>query len=55
MDANFGESLGIKSRLAVNKTIYFVVGVCFVGFLSSVYLFFKGFKNGWKKVGKIKV
>ena len=49
-----GEQFGTNSRKAVNKTIYFIIGVCFIGTLTAIYLFFAGFGRGWKKVGKIK-
>lgn len=52
--SKFGERIGAGSRNVLNKTVYFLIGVCFIGVLSSVYFFFQGFKNGWTKTGKIK-
>lgn len=54
MSSEIGEKLGENSRVFVNSSVYFLVGICFIGTISAIYLFFRGFRNGWKKVGKIK-
>lgn len=54
MSAELGEKIGSGLHTGINKTIYFLVGVCFIGSLSGLYLFCRGIKNGWKKAGKIK-
>jgi hypothetical protein len=54
MSRNFGEKFGHSVRSFFNGIVYFLIVSCFIGGLSSVYYFCRGFKNGWKKAGKIK-
>lgn len=50
-----GENLGLKAKTAINKSVYFIVGVCILGSISALYLFTRGFFNGWTKAKKVNV
>lgn len=47
-----GEKIGEGLKKGIDKTTYFIVGTCLIGFTVFVYTFFKSFGKGWKKASK---